>query len=149
MKKNKVLYQIRSLEKLIIRYFSKKVNIKCFSIIPTPTQMQIIDYIMEHPTEDIYQKDLEEILNLRRATVSGVLKTMEKNGLLKRIIHLEDARTKKIILNDSTREIFIQNEKYLKELEKNLTYNLTEDELATFSKVVDTMKQNLTALTKE
>ena len=98
MKEERMLYQIKSLEKLIFRALIKeKDDIEELS--PTPTQMQILEYILEHKNGEIFQKDLEDILNLRRATVSGVLQTMERNNLIKRVSYLNDARIKKIILN--------------------------------------------------
>ena len=79
MKDVKVLYQIKSLEKAIMRFFIRDLDVKkldnCCSI--PPTQMQIIGYILENKDKNIYQKDLEKVLNLTRATVSGVLATME------------------------------------------------------------------------
>lgn len=147
MKKLRVLYQIKSLEKLIIRTFlkdmDKQLSLEEFSCPTTPTQMQIIEYILDHEKENIYQKDLEEVLNLRRATVSGVLQTMEKNGLLERVAHTEDARTKRIILNGKAKEIFSQNEKKLEELEVLVTKNISKEELVVFSKVICKMKENL------
>ena len=81
---NKVLYQLKSLEKIIIRNLLKDEEdhvLNCNNDLAslTPTQMQIVEYILNHNNEEIYQKDLENVLNLRRATVSGVLKTMKKN----------------------------------------------------------------------
>lgn len=72
----------------------------------TPTQMQIIEYILEHDGSCVYQKDLENVLKLRRATVSGVLQTMEKNDFIERVIDKNDTRVKKIILNKKTSKIF-------------------------------------------
>jgi len=153
MKEKKVLYQIRSLEKLILRNFcndlNSDINTKEFAVVPTPTQMQIIEYILEHEQENVYQKDLEEVLNLRRATVSGVLQTMEKNNLLERVAHQEDARTKKIILNEKTKKIFFENEKKFQEIEKIITEHITEEELSTFSKVINRMKDNLKNMKKQ
>lgn len=110
---------------------------------PTPTQMQIICYIIEHQNEEIYQKDLEDILNLRRATVSGVLQTMEKNNLIERVTSSNDTRTKKIILCEKTKDVFKENEKRFSELEKIITKNISVEELKVFLEVVDKMKQNM------
>ena len=74
--KDRILYQIKSLNKSVVRTLLS--NIECsinFDKIPTPTQMQILEYIIKNDKE-VYQKDLETILNLRRATISGVLQTM-------------------------------------------------------------------------
>ena len=43
--------------------------------------VKIIAYIFNKEGA-IYQRDLEKDLNLRRATLSGILNTMEKNNLL-------------------------------------------------------------------
>ena len=145
---NKVLYQLKSLEKIIIRNLLKDEEdhvLNCNNDLAslTPTQMQIVEYILNHNNEEIYQKDLENVLNLRRATVSGVLQTMEKNKLIDRIIDNDDSRTKKIILNIKAKEIFNKNIKRLEELEKIATQNIPQDELEIFSKVIEKMKNNI------
>ena len=105
--------------------------------------MQIIAYILKHKNEDIYQRDLENVLKLRRATVSGVLKTMEKNGFIIRITDKEDTRIKKIILNKNAEEIFEKSEKKLDELEKIVIKDISKTDLKIFSNVIDKMKENI------
>ena len=95
-----------------------------------------------------YQKDLEAVLNLRRATVSGVLQTMERNGLVLRVVNDGDARSKKIILNEKAKKIFASNEKKIAELEKIAVRGIPDDELAIFSKVLSSMKNNLKSIDK-
>ena len=149
MKQSKVLYQIKTLEKMIARVFLKnqmiptKVVIKDISKTTTPTQMQIIGYILDHIDEDIYQKDLENVLNLRRATVSGVLQTMEKNKLIERITYSEDSRKKKIILNEEAKKIFLENQKIMNKMEKIITQDIPKEELDIFSNVIEKMKKNI------
>ena len=85
--------QIKELEILICRLIhSKNPNI---IKPPTITQARIMKYIFENNSKDIYQKDLEKALNLRRATVSEVLATMERKGLIIRSENPNDARSKK------------------------------------------------------
>ena len=80
--------------------------------------------------------------------MSGVLQTMEKNGLLERVINTDDARVKKIILNEKARLIFIKSKSKLEEIEDIITRDIPRDELQIFSKVLDTMQDNLKALNK-
>lgn len=142
MKEYRLLYQIKALEKLIGRLFvCNDINSKV--VPPTPTQMQIMEYILEHPNENIYQKDLEDILNLRRATVSGVLQTMEKNNLIERIIDTNDSRVKKIILNPETKKIFEAHEEKMEEIEKNIINDISEEEIFQFLSVIKKMQNNL------
>ncbi len=146
MQKKKILYQIKLLETLIIRTFTQdieKIHLTSLPCSLTPTQIQIIEYILDHKSDAIYQRDLEEVLNLRRATVSGVLQTMEKNGLLERVTHDSDARAKKIILNKKSKELFSQSEKKMEEIENVMLQNISREELDIFSKVLLIMKENL------
>lgn len=143
MKEYRLLFQIMNLEKMIFRTFIHDENLKEKEMIPTPTQMRIIEYILKNENKEIYQRDLEEVLNLRRATVSGVLQTMEKNHLIERVMDSNDLRSKKIILNKSTKELFLQKEKQVKEIEKILIQGIKESELETFVNVLDKMKENI------
>lgn len=62
----------------------------------TPMQRHILNYILlETLHRDIYQKNLEEEFQVRKSTVSGILKLMEKNGFIYRESVKEDARLKK------------------------------------------------------
>ena len=149
MKKNNLLYQIKSLEKMIVRNLlgdneiEKREEQANVMQLPTPTQMQIIEYILNHTSEDIYQRDLEDILNLRRATVSGVLHTMEKNNLIRRVTDNEDTRSKKILLNNKAKEIFLQNQKKMDKTEQTITENIPKEDLEVFSRVIQMMKNNM------
>lgn len=143
MIKMDVLYQLKSLEKMIFRLIIKDNDKKNFELIPTPTQMEILEYVLEHNSENIYQKDLENVLNLRRATVSGVLQTMEKNNLIERITDSIDTRTKRIILTEKSKEVFAERKEKLEDIEKVITRNISKEELEVFFKVTETMKTNI------
>lgn len=144
MKEYKVLFKIKSLEKMLVRSVLSNCNLEPESLkkLPTPTQMQIIEYILESKTE-VYQRDLENILGLRRATVSGVLQTMEKNELIKRVPSSIDGRVKKITLHKKTEDIFLRNKRHIEEIERFITRNIDEEKLITFLEVLTVMKENI------
>jgi DNA-binding MarR family transcriptional regulator len=142
--KKEVLYQINSLDKMIFRMVIQKNNIKeCEIKRPTQTQMQIIEYILKQPENEVKQNELEEVLNLRRATVSGVLHTMENNGIITRVTDNSDGRVKKIILNNKAKEIFNTNKKNLKEIENIVVKDISNEDLETFFCVINKMKENI------
>lgn len=145
MKEKNVLFQIKDLEKLILRNLRLDIEIEedLNTNVPTPTQMQIVGYILDNMDREIYQKDLENVLNLRRATVSGVLQSMEKKGFIERIIDERDTRTKKIILQKKAKEMFEKNKKQLDELEKVAIKDISKEDLDAFSKVIDKMMNNI------
>lgn len=139
---NIVLFKIKELDKKIVRTMLKEnsdINIPPL----TSTQIQILKYMIEHQNENIYQKDLENVLNLRRATVSGVLQTMEKNNLIKREIYENDVRVKKIILNEKTKNIFLKNKQKIDEIEKNIIKNISKKDLDKFTQIIDKLITNL------
>ena len=144
MNDNKVLYEIKSLEKMLVRELINNSDIKDKeNLLPTPTQCQIIEYILNNKNKDIYQKDLEKVLNLRRATVSGVLHTMEKNGLIKRVTDESDTRTKKIILNEKIPERFNEYSKKIRKIENNIIKDISDKDLEIFLKVISQMKESI------
>ena len=144
MNDNKVLYEIKSLEKMLVRELINNSDIKDKeNLLPTPTQCQIIEYILNNKNKDIYQKNLEKVLNLRRATVSGVLHTMEKNGLIKRVTDESDTRTKKIILNEKIPERFNEYSKKIKKIENNIIKDISDKDLEIFLKVISQMKESI------
>lgn len=133
--------QIKELEILICRLIhSKNPNI---IKPPTITQARIMKYIFENNSKDIYQKDLEKALNLRRATVSEVLATMERKGLIIRSENPNDARSKKIELAQLDNNKKRQMKEQMQQLEQALTQDISKEELLTFSLVLRKMENNI------
>lgn len=140
MKKG-IYCQIKDLEILIVRILFNTAKLDKFRP-PTITQARIMDYILEHK-EEVYQKDLEKALNLRRATVSEVLKTMEKKNLIKREKNSLDARSKKIILLENSKCSHNKIKNNIARLEETLIENITKEELEIFTVVLKKMQYNL------
>ena len=104
--------------------------------------MQIIEYII-NSDEEVLQCDLEKAIKLRRATISGVLKTMEKKNLITRVISSKDARVKKIILSDKTKKMYLESKAKLEALEELITSNISDNEINIFLEVMNKMQENL------
>lgn len=142
MEKINILKEIKALDILIL----KKMQFEDGTAgkrPPTPTQMQILEYILKHEEEEIYQKDLESIFHLSRATVSSVLQTMEKYSLIDRVIDNADTRTKKINLNKRTKEIFENHKRNFQNLENKIVKDISDEDLEVFYKVLKKMKTNI------
>lgn len=138
IKEDSVLFMIKALDKSIIKsLLNDKVE-----FIP-PTQVEIIEYILNSCGEKVYQRELEKALNLSRATVSSVLMTMEKKDLIKRVTDENDARSKQIILNDIAKKIFFNAKLKLKEINDVMTRDLNNDELEIFLSIINKMKNNI------
>ena len=109
----------------------------------TPIQGWIINYIIEHPDKDIFQRDLEEAMQIRRSTVSGILRLMENHGLIVRTAVSDDARLKKLSVTDKARLVHKQVNDAIFATEQKLIAGVGEDELQLVKNVLDKMKKNL------
>ncbi len=141
MEKLRTIYQIKNLNHIIVRYCSSQKDLK--ENLPTPAQMQILDFIRKNQHNKIYQRDIGQNLGLRRATLSEILKTMEKNNLISKVSDSKDTRIKEIILSDIAKEKFKQVKKFLENTEKTATKNIDEKELEIFFKVAKQIENNL------
>ena len=139
---NNILLEIKVLDKLLGRFFFKPGTMDEMASI-TQSQMQILDYIVECGKNEIYQKDLEEAVDVRRATVSGILQTMEKNQLITRVIDDTDTRTKKIILTKESEKRIAKNKEKVATLQKITTEGISDEDLETFRIVLRKMTQNV------
>lgn len=139
---DRLLYNLNLLNKLIGREFICN-NKDLFNGELSTTQMIIMDYILNHQNEDIYQRDLEKILHLRRATVSGVLQTMEKHGLVERVLCDNDVRCKKIILKEKAKKMFDVKRLEFFKLEEVIKKGLSEEEIEIFCHIIESMQNNI------
>lgn len=144
---DKLLYNLHLLNKLIAREFICN-NKDLFCGDPSATQMIIMNYILNHQNEDIYQKDLEEALHLRRATVSGVLQTMEKHELIERVLCDNDVRCKKIILKEKAKKMFDVKKKEFFKLEEVIKKGLSDEEIEIFCHIIESMQNNINEYAK-
>lgn len=140
MKKN-IYCQLKDLEISIVRMLFNESKEKLRP--PTITQARIMEFILKNKNNNIYQKDLEKELNLRRATVSEVLTTMEKKKIIKRVQNPHDARSKQIILQEKNLEKQQEIKNKLTDLENILIKDISKEELLTFSLVLQKMKKNI------
>ena len=144
MNKKNIVFHIRSLDQAIIRTMMKGKDIKKS---PSPTQVRIVLFLIEHKNEVISQKDIENHLKLSRATVSDVLTTMEKNGYIKKVARSEDARSNNIVLNDIALEIHKKAEEEMEKINNLLQQNISKEDLDNFIKVIYLMNENLDSTT--
>lgn len=138
-----IFNSIKELEKGIVRKIMSETSHDEMFSKPSIAQMQIIKYILKHDGKTIYQRDLEEVFNLRRATISGILKTMEKNNVIIRVCDPNDARGKIVILSDDAKMFFKEKETLFKKLETVLKKDISKEELETFYKVILKMRDNI------
>ena len=109
----------------------------------TGIQFAIVSYIAKESTErDVFQKDLEQKFDIRKSTVTGILNTMERDGLLLRETVPYDARLRKMILTDKALQAKKNSEQVIGTVENQLSKGLTEEEIATFLTILEKISKN-------
>ncbi|WP_107994784.1 MarR family winged helix-turn-helix transcriptional regulator [Trichococcus paludicola] len=109
----------------------------------TGMQFAIVSYIAKESAErDVFQKDLEQKFDIRKSTVTGILNTMERDGLLLRETVPYDARLRKMILTDKALQAKKNSEQVIDTVERQLSKGLTEEEIATFLSILEKISKN-------
>ncbi|MBQ9840457.1 MAG: MarR family transcriptional regulator [Erysipelotrichaceae bacterium] len=106
-------------------------------------QAHTLRYLDEHKEEDVFQRDIEKILNVRRSTCTEILNVLERDGYIERHSVNSDKRLKKLVLTAKTKELHLTISKNVERLEALLKKDINEEELEIFFKVIDKMKQNV------
>ena len=110
----KLLSKLKKIDHLIVQMIFKNCN-NTQNRQPSRTQAKILDMLINSNGE-ISQKEIEEKLNVSRATISETLTKMEKYEMIKRESGT-DSRTKIIKLTDKSIEIH----KYMTETFDNIS----------------------------
>ncbi|ADL03758.1 MarR family winged helix-turn-helix transcriptional regulator [Lacrimispora saccharolytica] len=108
----------------------------------TGLQGRVISFVMDK-SEDVFQRDIEKELDIRRSTATALLQLMEKKGLLTREAVSDDARLKKIVLTEKSLGIHNQIKNFLDQVERQLIKGLTDDEINTFFSVMKKISNNI------
>ena len=94
----------------------------------TLTQYKILKFLLINPQGTVRQVDIEEHFYISNPTVTRVLQNLEKKGLIKRQINLQDNRSKVICLTEKAIKMESLLYQLGDELEEKLTKNLTPDD---------------------
>ena len=110
----------------------------------TGVQSRILGFVYCNSKErDVFQRDIEEELDIRRSSATNVLQLMEKNGYIKRESVSKDARLKKIVLTE--KGLHIQRNVYdlICEFEKSLKDELSEAEMNILISLIDRLSDKI------
>jgi len=108
----------------------------------SPIQCEIFIVLKENGGS-MTQKDLEDYLDLSKSTLSGVLKTMEKNGFVEKAHSETDRRVMVVTLTDEGNEKYsLAMEKFL-DLDRIAFAGLDEEEMAVLAKALEKIRSNI------
>ncbi len=137
-----IVIEIKKIDNLILRTlinYSKKIT----DIQLSPVQIAIIKYLNQNKDNNVNQKDLEEFIQNRKSTISCILDNMQKNNIIERVNSKSDGRSKYIKLTQKGFDLakkFSDQQIYFDNM---ISKNISEDDLETFFKVTNQIKNNL------
>ncbi len=140
-KKEKMCFELMSIGNVFRRYALNNSGLQYVEKY-TGRNQWILGYLFNNKNRDIFQKDLEEAFSLRRSTISKALKLMEEKELIRRESVDYDARLKKLVLTPKAHELNEIVKSEMKKLENKLSDNLTEEEIAQFSNILEKIRKN-------
>lgn len=138
----KIPFEIKTLDNMINRKIcenEKRRHDKSISHV----HVSILKYLYQNRDKTVYQSDIEKKIGVRRSTISGILKTMEKMDFIKRVDSDSDARKKEIFLTNKSINKYKEMEKKVTQFETLLTNGISYEELNVFFSVIDKLKENL------
>lgn len=140
MKNVSLLHEIKKIDHDVFRTISNRYKSMNVEITPIHAKILMTIYRSE---EKVCQKDLEGPMSCNKSTLSSIISTMEKNGLITREVDVHDSRINHLVLTDKGMEMveFLKNDREFTDgiLEDGIT--LKEREI--FMQVIDKIRKNL------
>ena len=110
----------------------------------TGMQAMIVHHLIMHENQgDIFQKDLENVFQMRRSTATGILQLMEQHGIIRRESVEHDGRLKRLVLTEQARAMDKRIGERMEQMEQLLRQDITEDELKGWFAVCEKIRSNL------
>ncbi len=141
MEKKRLGFELKQLSNLVKRNLEQTMAESQGTL--TAMQHWIIRYLFCNADRDVFQRDIEAEFKIRRSTVTGILKLMEKNGLLERRGVEKDGRLKKLVLTQKAIDLHETAMEIMQSMEERLTRGLSEEELTFLFAIIDKMKKNM------
>lgn len=140
--KRRIGHHIKSLERMMNHRRNESAT-KNYVDSVTGTHGWVIRYLYDNREKDIFQKDIEKTFGIRRSTVTIMLKTMEKNGLIARTSVESDARLKKITPTDKALDLHYKISCEIDDFEEQMTRGISDEEIESFILTLQKIKNNL------
>ena len=137
-------HKINRISRSIDKYFDRK---RCSKTECIPrSQGMMIGYIMDNQGQNIFQKDIEAKFHLSGATVTNMLKSLEKNGFIIRTPMENDARLKRITLTEKAYEREEKIRDNIRTIEVAMKKGFTDEEYRQLFSYIDRVIANMEEL---
>lgn len=144
MEKKPIGCEIRILSNMIHRWIENSPNKKKVDSV-TGANAWIIGHIAEQNEKgkDVFQRDFEQQFGITRSTASKVVNLMVQKGLIERQKVPGDARLKKLVLTERSKEVHRLITEDFETIEGMLRGGFSEEELEQFFDYIHRMQNNV------
>ena len=107
-------------------------------------QSMALGYLIRASAQDeIYVKDLEKYMKIRKSTASELVSRLEKNGYVKTEKSQKDDRLKRLIVTEEGHAAHDRILQLLQEIDDRLVEGLSKEEVDTFVNLLNRLIQNM------
>lgn len=107
-------------------------------------QSMALGYLIHASAQDeIYVKDLEKYMKIRKSTASELVSRLEKNGYVKTEKSQKDGRLKRLIVTEEGHEAHDRILQYLQEIDDRLVEGLSKEEVDTLVNLLNRLIENM------
>lgn len=128
MTKHIVGLEVIRLGHLIVRALEKEL-VSCVDGNMSATTARIICLLVENKDRDVFQKDIEEFLYLKKSSVSLILNNMEQGNFIVRQSVSHDARLNKIACTPKAEAYYIKITTAFDRIEQLMSVNIEDKSL--------------------
>ena len=109
----------------------------------TSSQCAVLNYLFQSNQEHVTQREIENYLQLKNPTVTGLLKRLDEKGFVLCVQSPTDKRCKNIYLTEKAFDIQKKMESDRKRLDKRLTIGMTKKEVEVFRRGLEKVLYNI------
>ena len=121
----------------------KEIHTKLSAYNLTKSQLDILNYLDQHPDQMTCQKDLQNYLHVSNATINGLVNRLEQNGYIYRITNSEDKRMVYIHPTEKANQIKDLFLTTIYNLEQKMMAHIAPDKQEELVNLLEQMIQNI------
>lgn len=141
----KIAVYINILNCSIIKYFAKELSRNEINL--TPEQYLVMDILWD--ADVMSQQSIADIIQKDKNSVTKFIDSLEKKGLVYRVVNKEDRRVNNIMVSEEGKKLKTKTTEVAIKMMRNVLNNIKEEDLLVFDKVMNQIKDNIDEAEKE
>ena len=135
----KIAVDINILNCSLIKIFSKELSKNNINL--TPEQYLVMDILWDQGT--LSQQAIADIIQKDKNSVTKFIDSLEKKGLVSRVVNRNDRRINNIIVSEEGLKLKDKTTEVAINMMQNVLADISEDDLLIFDKVMNQIKSNI------